>query len=293
MKIHLLDGTYELFRAFYGLPSILAPDGREVAATRGLIQTLLMLLREPGVTHAAIAFDHVVESFRNQMFDGYKTSQGMPPEILAQFPLAEQAAAALGLVVWPMAEFEADDAIATAAARWRDDPRVEQIVMCSPDKDLAQMISGNRAVALDRRRGIVTEETGVLEKFGVPPAAIPDYLALVGDSADGIPGVPRWGAKTTAQVLSHYGTLEAVPDDASDWSITVRGAKGVAQSLADHRSEAGLYKQLATLRLDVPLEEDLPDLEWKGVRRADYLALCEDLGFNNMKDLPHHWANET
>ena len=290
MKIHLLDGTYELFRAFYALPSMLAPDGREVAATRGLIQTLLMLLREPEVTHVAVAFDHVVESFRNDMFDGYKTGDGMPPEIMAQFPLAERAAAALGLVVWPMTEFEADDAIAAAAARWRDEPQVEQIVICSPDKDLAQMVVGDRVVALDRRRNIVTDETGVIEKFGVPPACIPDYLALVGDAADGIPGVPKWGAKTTAQVLTHYGALESIPDDAADWSVMVRGAKGAAQSLADHRAEAGLYKQLATLRLDVPLAEDLADLEWQGVRRGDYLALCDDLGFNNLKDLPHRWA---
>ena len=293
MKIHLVDGTYELFRAFYGLPPIVAPDGRDVAATRGIIQTLLMLLREPDVTHAACAFDHVVESFRNDMFDGYKTSQGMPEAILAQFSLAERAAAALGLVVWPMTKFEADDAIAAAAARWRGDPQVEQIVMCSPDKDLCQMVSGDRVVALDRRRGIFTHEQGVVEKFGVPPSTIPDYLALVGDSADGIPGVPKWGAKTTALVLSHYLKLEEVPDDAADWAVSVRGSKGVAQSLAEHRTQAALYKELATLRLDVPIEENLGDLEWRGVHRQDYLALCDELGFNNLRELPHRWAEET
>ena len=291
MNIHLLDGTYELFRAYYGLPSIKSPDGREVAATRGLIQTLLVLLRQEDVTHIACAFDHVVESFRNDLFDGYKTGDGMPEDIKAQFELAERAARALGLVIWPMTEFEADDAIATAAVRWQDDPRIGQVVICSPDKDLAQMVTGDRVVAWDRRRDIVMDEAGVLAKFGVGPASIPDYLALVGDAADGFPGIPKWGAKTTAQVLEQYATIEQIPDDAATWTVKVRGAKGAADSLAARRDEAALYKRLATLRLDVPLAEELDDLEWRGVRREEYLALCDELGLVNLRDAPHRWAD--
>ncbi len=292
MNIHLVDGTYELFRAYYGLPSIKAPDGREVAATRGLIQTLLALLRQEDATHLACAFDHVVESFRNDLFDGYKTGDGVPEDIKSQFELAERAAYALGLVVWPMTEFEADDAIATAAVRWRDDPRVGQIVICSPDKDLAQMVSGDRVAAWDRRRDIMLDESGVREKFGVGPASIPDYLALVGDAADGFPGIPKWGAKTTAQVLAEYVHLEDIPDDAAAWTVKVRGAKGAADSLAARREEAALYKRLATLRLDVPLAEGLEDLEWQGARRTEYLALCDELGLVNLRDAPHRWAGD-
>ena len=226
MNLHLLDGTYELFRAYYGLPSIKSPDGREVAATRGLIQTLLVLLRQEDVTHVACAFDHVVESFRNDLFDGYKTGDGMPEDIKAQFELAERAARALGVVIWPMTEFEADDAIAAAAVRWQDDPRLGQVVICSPDKDLAQMVTGDRVVAWDRRRDIVMDEAGVRAKFGVGPASIPDYLALVGDAADGFPGIPKWGAKTTAQVLGQYATIEQIPDDAAAWTVKVRRRQG-------------------------------------------------------------------
>lgn len=290
VKIHLVDGTYELFRAFYGAPGVRAPDGREVGAVRGLLQTLLLLLREEEVTHVACAFDHVVESFRNRMFDGYKTAAGMPAEILGQFELAERAAAALGLVVWPMTEFEADDAIATAAARWQDDPRVQQVVICSVDKDLCQMVREVRVVVLDRRRKLVLDEDGVREKFGVGPGSIPDFLALVGDAADGIPGIPRWGAKTAAQVLAEYRHIENIPDDPAAWSVAVRGARGVAASLAQRRAEAALYKNLATLRRDVPILEDLADLEWQGVRRADYHDLCHQLGLASLGGLPHRWA---
>ncbi len=292
MNLHLLDGTYELFRAYYGLPSIKSPDGREVAATRGLIQTLLVMLRQEDVTHVACAFDHVVESFRNDLFDGYKTGGGMPEDIKAQFELAERAARALGLVIWPMTEFEADDAIAAAAVRWQDDPRLGQVVICSPDKDLAQMVTGDRVVAWDRRRDIVMDEAGVRAKFGVGPASIPDYLALVGDAADGFPGIPKWGAKTTAQVLGQYATIEQIPDDAAAWTVKVRGAKGAADSLAARRDEAALYKRLATLRLDVPLAEALDDLEWSGAHRHEYLDLCDELGLVTLKDAPHRWADE-
>ena len=213
MKVHLVDATYELFRAHFGAPPATAPDGRPVGAVRGFIQTMLALLAQPGVTHVGCAFDHVIESFRNDLFDGYKDGSGVPEALAEQFDIAEEAAAALGLVVWPMVEFEADDAIASAVHMWSDHPEVEQMVICSPDKDMAQLVQGDRVVCLDRRRRTVMDEAGVLGKFGVAPESIPDYLALVGDSADGIPGVPRWGAKSTAQVLARYMHIEAVPED--------------------------------------------------------------------------------
>ena len=292
MKLHLVDGTYELFRAYYGVPSILSPDGREVGAVRGLIQTLLMLLRQDDVTHVGCAFDHVVESFRNQMFDGYKTGAGMPADILSQFELAERAVCALGMVVWPVTEFEADDAIATAAARWQNDPQVEQVVICSVDKDLCQMVRDAKVVELDRRRGLLLDENGVRQKFGILPQSIPDYLALVGDAADGIPGIPKWGAKTSALILAHYQHIEDIPDTSMAWIVPVRGAKGAADSLAQHRNEANLYKRLATLRLDVPISENLDCLEWLGANRRDYQAFCDELGFEGLKALPHRWAGD-
>ena len=290
MKIHLVDGTYELFRAYFALPSISAPDGREVGAVRGFIQTMLTLLRQPDVTHVAVAFDSVIHSFRNDLFAGYKTGEGAPTELLSQFPLAEQAAAALGLVVWPMVEFEADDALGAAAVRWWDAPDVEQVVICSPDKDLAQVVRTNRVVTLDRRKNIVMDEAGVLEKFGVLPASIPDYLGLVGDSADGIPGIPRWGAKSAAQVLEHYGHVEHIPEDIADWGVTVRGAKSLAASLSENKDAALLYRRLATLRLDVPIAEDLAQLEWQGARREAYQNLCDELGFGRLRESPERWV---
>ena len=292
MKIHLVDGTYELFRAHFALPSISAPDGREVGAVRGLVQTLISLLRQEDVTHVAVAFDSEILSFRNDLFSGYKTGEGTPPELLEQFPLAERATAALGLVVWPMTEFEADDALGAAAVRWKDEPGVEQIVLCSPDKDLAQVVRGDRVVTLDRRREIVTNEAGVREKFGVSPASIPDYLGLVGDSADGIPGIPRWGAKGAAQVLDRYVHIEQIPADAADWAINVRGARSLAASLSDNMEAALLYRQLATLRLDVPISEDLPDLEWQGAPQEPYQALCDELGFGRLRDGVGRWSGD-
>jgi 5'-3' exonuclease len=289
MKIHLVDGTYELFRAYYALPSISAPDGREVGAVRGLVQTLLLLLRQDDVSHVACAFDHVIESFRNRLFDGYKTGQDVPPDLLAQFSLAEAAAAALGVVVWSMTEFEADDALATAAARWKDKPPVEQVVICSPDKDLCQMVEGTRVVCWDRRRKVLLDEDGVVEKFGVTPRSIPDYLALVGDAADGIPGIPRWGAKTAAQMLGRYGNIESIPDDPAEWSVVVRGARAVAESLAQRRKEARLYRELATLRRDVPLTEAMADLKWPGARLEEFHVFCDGLGLGGLKELPHRW----
>lgn len=290
MKVHLVDGTYELFRSYFAVPPVAAPDGRPVGAVRGLIQTLLALLRQDEVTHVACAFDHVIESFRNSLFEGYKTGAGVPEELMGQFELAEQAVAALGVVVWPMEEFEADDALATAAVRWWEAPGVEQVVICSPDKDLTQVVRGNRVVCLDRRRNITLDEAGVRDKFGVLPESIPDYLGLVGDAADGIPGVPKWGAKTTAQLLDCYRHIENIPGDWSDWDVRPRGAEAIAASLAEHRQEAMLYKLLATLRLDVPLSETLPQLQWRGVPKQEYRSLYAELGFSGLMELPRQWA---
>ena len=292
MNIHLVDGTYELFRAYFAMPKITSPDGRPVGAVRGIMQTLLLLLRQEGTTHVACAFDHEVMSFRNDMFDGYKTGEGISEDLLAQFDLAEQAAKALGIVVWPMIEFEADDVIASAAHKWADAPGVDQIVMCTPDKDLAQMVLDPKIVALDRRRDITLDTKGVVEKFGVMPESIPDYLALVGDSADGIPGIPRWGAKSASIVLARYMHLEQIPSDVQQWDVTVRGAATMSANLEERRSDAALYKALATLRLDVPISETVEELEWLGVPRAPYKALCAELGFDSMLTLPHRWLGE-
>lgn len=280
MKIHLVDGTYELFRNHFGAPPKKAPDGREVGATLGLLRSLLMLLTSPGVTHVAVAFDHVIESFRNDLFTGYKTSEGVDPNLLAQFPLAEEAVSALGVVVWPMVEFEADDALGTAAARFKKNKTVEQVIICSPDKDLAQLVSGNRIVCWDRRRDIIIDEAGVVEKFGVPPQSIPDWLALVGDSADGYPGIPGWGAKSASVVLSHYEHMESIPDDPGKWkvsSISPGRAASLAASLSQRRQEALLYKKLATVRKDVPLQAKLADLKWQGAQHR-LNELCAELG---------------
>lgn len=278
VKLHLIDGTFELFRAFYGRKDTrLAPDGTDVNAVHGILTGTLSLLEEGGVTHVAAAFDTVIESFRNDMFDGYKTGEGVDPVLLAQFPLAEEALAAAGVTVWGMTEFEADDAIATAALKWMDD--VDQVVLCSPDKDLMQCVVDDRVVAWDRMRERWFDETAVREKFGVAPESIPDYLALVGDTADGVPGLPGWGAKSTSTLLARYGRIEMIPDDESEWDVTVRGASKLASVLRQNRPTAGLYRELTTLRRDVPLQESLDDLEWTGVREPDYGRLCERLGF--------------
>ena len=289
MKLYLVDGTYELFRAHYGAPPRHAPDGRPIGAVAGLLQSLAMLLREEKPDFIACAFDHVIESFRNDLFEGYKTGEGAPEDLLAQFDLAERAAETLGIAVWPMTEFEADDAIASAVARWKSDPRLESILICSVDKDLMNLVEGARVVVWDRRRGITYAEEDVIERFGVPPASIPDYLALVGDSADGIPGVPRWGAKSTATVLSEYGSMEAIPDSYDDWSVKVRGGAGLAHNLADSREAVGLYKTLATLRTDAPIADRLDDIRWEGARREDYQALCDELGLERMREANIAW----
>jgi len=271
MKVHLIDGTFELFRAYYGAPPSETADGFEVGAVRGLARSLLALLGEPGVTHVAIAFDHVIESFRNDLFPGYKTGDGIDPKLYAQFGPAEDACRALGIVTWPMIEFECDDALATAAARFAEERDVEQVVICSPDKDLTQCVRGTRVVCLDRIRRTTLDEDGVHAKFGVGPASIPDWLALVGDSADGFPGVPRWGAKSASAVLGAYTHLESIPDDPRAWSAKVRGSDALAASLREHREDALLFRRLATLRTDVPLPESLDDLRWRGAPAPDAL----------------------
>lgn len=278
VDIHLVDGTYELFRAYYGAPSAKAPDGQEVGATRGLARSLLSLLRHEGATHVAVAFDHVIESFRNELFGGYKTGAGLDPELWGQFRLAEQITRALGLVVWPMVEFEADDVLATAAGRFAQHGEVSRVFICSPDKDLCQCVVGKRVVCVDRRRKKLVDEDAVGVKFGVAPASIPDWLALVGDTADGIPGLPRWGAASSAKLLAEYGSIERIPDDPARWTVRVRGADALAESLKTRRDEARLYKQLATLRTDVPLAESVVELEWRGARRTELETVCEALG---------------
>ncbi len=281
MQIHLVDGTYELFRSFYGAPSATDAQGREIGATRGMLRTLLALLEpgriDGGATHVAVAFDTVIESFRNDLFPGYKTGAGIDPALLAQFPLVERASRALGLVTWSMIEFEADDALATAAARFAARDDVERVLICSPDKDLTQCV-GSKVVCLDRRRKIVLDEEAVRAKFGVGPGSIPDWLALVGDTADGIPGVPRWGEKSAAAVLSRFVHLEDIPDDPKRWGANIRGADALAASLRERRADSILYRTLATLRTDVPLAEDVDALEWRGADREALVALCDELG---------------
>jgi 5'-3' exonuclease len=274
-RVHLVDGTFELFRCWFGAPKARNTRGQEVGAVRGVLRTLLSQAVEPDTTHVAVAFDHVIESFRNDLYPGYKTGLGLDPELLAQFDLAEEAAAALGLVVWSMVEFEADDALATGAARYAAE--VDQVVICSPDKDLAQCVWGDRIVLLDRMRRTSLDEAGVIAKFGVPPRAIPDWLALVGDTADGYPGIPRWGAKSAAAVLARYGRIDAIPSDWATWDVNVRGGATLGAELEARRDEAALYRVLATLRTDVPLREDLEDLRWRGAHRNRLEAVCHTI----------------
>jgi 5'-3' exonuclease len=290
-KAHLVDGTYELFRAHYGAPAAVGREGQPVGALRGILRSLLSLLREPDVTHVGIAFDHVIESFRNELFPGYKTGEGLPAELASQFEPAERGAHALGVVVWPMVEFEADDAIATAAERFARAPEVEQVVICTPDKDLAQCVRGERVVRLDRMRRLFLDEKGVVAKFGVPPASIPDWLGLVGDSADGIPGVPRWGEKSASAVLARFLRIEDIPDAAAEWGVKVRGADALAASLRERRQDAALYKTLATLRTDVPLTQTLADLEWRGARRTELRAFCDEIGDAGLLERVPRWRD--
>jgi 5'-3' exonuclease len=281
MKVHLVDGTYELFRMFFGAPPREAPDGREVGATCALARTLITMIEgAEQATHVGVAFDHVIESFRNDLFDGYKTGDGINPKLFGQFHLAEDLCRALGFVVWPMVEFEADDAIAAAAEKFKAE--ADQVLLCSPDKDLAQCVEGDRVVLIDRRRKKTYDEAGCTEKYGVPPRLIPDWLGLVGDDADGIPGIPKWGAKSAAAVLNHFGGLEQIPTDAEAWDLKVRGKDALLANLNAQREDAALYRRLAVLRSDAPIAESVADLAWQGADRAALEPLCREIGDTNL-----------
>jgi 5'-3' exonuclease len=294
VQLHLLDATYELFRAHFapGRPDALDPAGRPVKATIGLIESTLSLLREDGVTHLGCATDHVIESWRNARWPGYKSSAGVAPELLAQFPLAEDALRALGVVVWPMADYEADDALGAAAARWADDPAIERVVILTPDKDMAQCVrEDGRVVQYDRRKRAFRDADGVREQFGVSPASIPDYLALVGDSSDGFPGLPGWGKLSAAAVLSRYPRLEDIPDSVVRWDVAVRGAATLAASLRDHRELAYLFRELATLSLDAPVPESLDELRWIGAPRRAFAEMAQRLGQPALVERVHRWRD--
>jgi 5'-3' exonuclease len=267
LEVHLVDGTYELFRHYYALPSARDAGGREIAAVRGVVGSILGMING-GATHVGVATDHVIESFRNELWPGYKTGDGIDPDLLAQFPLLEEALAALGIAVWPMVEFEADDALAAAADAAARDPRVDRVLICTPDKDLAQSVRGTRVVQMDRRARTVRDEAGVRAKFGVGPSSIPDYLALVGDAADGYPGLPGWGAKSTAGVLSRFARLEAIPDDWRAWNANVMNPAALSRTLLRERENAFLFRRLATLRSDIALFDSVDALEWKGPTAA-------------------------
>ncbi len=268
MYVHLIDGTYELFRHHFGAPSYVNDDGLEVGAVRGVVFSVLGMFRD-GATHVAVATDHVIESFRNEMWPGYKTGEGIEPELLAQFPVLEEALAALGVAVWPMVEHEADDGLASGAAMAAADERVVEVRICTPDKDLAQCVDagrGGKTIQVDRRRGLRWDADGIREKFGVEPESIPDYLALVGDSADGFPGLRGWGAKSTATVLAHYLHLEEIPDQPWKWTVKVRGRDRLAATLREERASAELFRQLATLVRDAPVSASVDELRWRGPR---------------------------
>jgi len=276
MDLHLIDGTYELFRHFYAVPAAVDVNGQEIGAVRGVVRSVLSMI-ERGATHIGVATDHVVESFRNELFAGYKTSEGVAAPLLSQFPILEEALAAMGVLVWPMVYFEADDALASAAAKGAQDDRVRQVIICTPDKDLGQCVVGTRVVQLDRRRDILRDEAGVVAKFGVMPRSIPDYLALVGDSADGFPGVAGWGEKSAALALSQYSQLEDIPKDWRDWHPSIGNARRLSTSLFDSWEDALLFRTLATLRLDVPVFDTVDDLRWKGPH-ANFEAQCRAMG---------------
>jgi 5'-3' exonuclease len=285
--VHLIDGTYELFRSHFGAPPRQTPEGWEIGATHGIVSSTLSLLAEPGVTHVGAAFDTVIESFRNDMFDGYKTGEGTPPELHAQFPVAERALEALGVTVWSMIEQEADDGLAAAAAKFA--PQVKRVVILSPDKDMAQLYGDPKIVGFNRREAAFLDADGVREKFGVSPASIPDYLALVGDTADGIPGLPGWGAKSSSTLLSRFDHLDRIPPDEADWDVKVRGAVKLAGTLRDNMDAALLYRDLATLRADADIPQSLDDLEWKGANMEAFHELCDELGFTGIRNRPHLW----
>lgn len=292
MPLLLIDGTYELFRAHYSRrPDRTDPSGRDVKATVGVVGAVLGLLAEVNSApiHVAAAFDRPIESFRNDRFPGYKDSRGMPAELLAQFELVEQAVVAIGVTVWSMDRWEADDALATAAVRFASE--VDQVRIVTPDKDLAQVVADPDIVQVDQRQGRTYDVAGVRARLGVAPPSVPDYLALVGDTADGIPGLPGFGAKTAAALLARYGHLEAIPRDGDDWEVAVRGAARLAATLRDRRDDVLLYRDLATLRTDVPLAGGLDDLRWEGVPRAEFLRWCDELAVDHLRTRPHRWAD--
>jgi len=282
MNIHLVDGTYELFRHFFALPSRLDSDGKEVGALVGVVRSVISMIRG-GATHLGVATDHTVESFRNNMYEGYKTGDGIDPDLWGQFHPMEDALRAIGVVVWPMIEQEADDGLAAAAVKAAADSRVERVLICTPDKDLAQCVRGDSIVQLDRRQGVTRNESGIEDKFGVLPESIPDYLGLVGDAADGFPGLPRWGAKSAATLLAHYRKLEKIPKDESQWAVKARGAAALAVSLRENWPDALLFRDIATLRTDAEVFSDVEELKWSGP--TDVLpALCERLGVPEVVD---------
>ena len=275
MNVHLIDGTYELFRHYYALPSTRDADGREVAAVRGVVASVLDMISE-GATHIAVATDQVIESFRNTLWPGYKTSEGIEPDLLAQFPLLEDVLSAAGIVVWPMVEFEADDALAAGAVMAAQNARVEQVIICTPDKDLAQCVRGTRIVQVNRRTRVTYDEAGVIQKFGVSPMSIPDYLALVGDSADGYPGLPGWGAKSSAAVLARFVHLESIPTDTNEWRVNATNASALAATLSRERDRALLFRTLATLRTDIALFDNVDELRWTGPT-STFVTIAERL----------------
>ncbi len=281
MQVHLIDGTYELFRAWFGAPPA-QHQGREVGATRSMLRSMTMLLNKRIITHAGVAFDHVIESFRNDLFPGYKTGEGLPEALVAQFELAERACKALGLMVWPMVEFEADDAIGTAAARLATDPAVERVLITAVDKDMCQCVIGDRVVCWDRFKNETLDEAGVIAKHGVPPTSIPDLLALVGDTADGIPGLKGWGKSSAGKVLSVYGHIAAIPDDPRKWTVPIRGADRLAAALREQRADAALYRTLATLRTDCPIVCDAEALAWRGPDPAALDVIALELGVGSI-----------
>jgi 5'-3' exonuclease len=282
VNVYLIDGTYELFRHFFAVPAAKDLNGQEVGAVRGVLTSVLSMI-ERGATHLGVATDHVVESFRNDLYPGYKTSEGVDPELLSQFEILEEALVAMGVVVWPMVEFEADDALASAASQAAKDDRVKQVLICTPDKDLSQCVVGNRVVQLDRRSNVVRDEDGVVAKFGVKPASIPDFLATVGDSADGFPGVAGWGLKAAAETLSHYPHLEDIPTDWKEWHPSIRRARTLAESLFRSWDDALLFRTLATLRLDVPVFDSVEELRWRGPR-PDFAELCRRMKVPGLLD---------
>ena len=275
MEVFLVDGTYELFRHYYAVPSARDTHGREVGAVRGVLASVLGMIKG-GATHIAVATDHVIESFRNQLWPGYKTSAGVEPELLAQFPLLEAVLSTAGIVVWPMVEFEADDALAAGAAAAAQDSRVERVVICTPDKDLAQSVRGTRVVQLNRRTRVTLDEQGIMQKYGVPPLSIPDYLALVGDAAGGYPGLAGWGAKSSAAVLAKFGHLEAIPKDCREWHVNATSAGALANTLRREWDQALLFRILATLRTDIALFDDIEQLRWNGPK-PEFEAIAAEL----------------